>query len=122
MAQNKPDSLRTVENNKQTEASQPPIGIAGLACLICLAVIYFVANPVVSWLEVWWAAVLIYSVIPISVAFTILYRSPWHREFAKPKRIFSMILSSCLIFCISFAVLGLIVALSAMFTGFGEGH
>ena len=101
---------------------EPPFGIAGFACLICLAVIYAVANPIVNWLVVWWAGLLIYSVIPILVAFTVLYRSSWHRELPKCRRIFSMVLSACLVFCVSFIALGLIVALVAMFTGLADGH
>ncbi len=109
-------------DNEQTVTNQPPIGIAGVACIICLAVIYAVANPIGNWLTVWWSGLLIYSVMPILVAFTIFYRSSWHRELPKPKRILSLILSACLVFCASFIALGLIVALIAMFSGFADGH
>jgi hypothetical protein len=85
--------------SEPTEASQPPIGIAAFACMVCLGVVYLAARPVVSWLHIWWAGVLIYSVIPISVAFIILYRSSWHHELPSVKRILFMILSSCIVFC-----------------------
>jgi hypothetical protein len=91
--------LDCMKNNEPTEVSQPPIGIAAFACMVCLGVVYLAARPVVSWLHIWWAGVLIYSVIPISVAFIILYRSSWHHELPRVKRILSMILSSCIIFC-----------------------
>ena len=92
----KPDCMK---NNEQTEVSQPPIGIAAFACMVCLGVVYLTAAPVVSWLHIWWARVLIYSVIPISAAFNILYRSSWHHELPRAKRILSIILSSCIAFC-----------------------
>ncbi|MEI8288308.1 MAG: hypothetical protein WCH99_02455 [Verrucomicrobiota bacterium] len=114
--------MSTANDNGQTAASQPPIGIAGIASMICLAFIYAVANPVVNWLAVWWAGLLIYSVIPILVAFTVFYRSSWHREQPKSRRILSLILSACLVFCVSFIAVVLIVALVAMFTGLAEGH
>jgi hypothetical protein len=114
--------MSAINNNEQAGESQPPIGMAGFACLVCLAVIYMAANPVVSWLEVWWAGVLIYSVIPTLVAFTILYRSSWHQELPRVTRILSMILSSCIIFCVALVVLVLMVVVASMFVGFEAGH
>jgi hypothetical protein len=106
-----------MKNCKPIEVSQPPIGVAGFACLVCLAVVYLATRPVVSWLDVWWARILIYSVIPISVAFFILYRSSWHQEWPRLRRILSMILSSCIIFiCVLFIGSAIIATLLVAFS------
>ena len=110
--------MSAMTNNEQTEISQPPIGIAGAACLVCLAVIYMVANPVVSWLEVWWAGLLIYSVIPIAAAFYILYRSSWHQELPSVRRIISMTLLACFIYAVVLIIgVFVIVVASVFFSG-----
>lgn len=109
---------------KPTEASQPPIGMAGFACMVCLAVVYLAARPLMNWLDIWWAGVLLCSVIPIAVAFLILYRSSWHRELPRVTRILSTILMSCLLFCcvliVGLAILAAWFVVAHRFTAFKD--
>ena len=70
-----------------------------------------VARPAILLLNVWWAELLVLASLPFIVTFTILYRSDWHRETEKMKRIFILLLYSFVILCsVSFlAVVGLAV-------------
>jgi predicted membrane protein len=88
--------------DKQTEDCQPPFGIAGLACFGCFVVIYLATKPLVMVNEAWWGEWLFFALVllvPISVVFTILYRSSWHRGLGRLTRILSMMLYSCILFC-----------------------
>ena len=70
-----------------------------------------VARPAVLLLNVWWAELLVLASLPFIVTFAILYRSGWHRETGKMKRIFFLLLFSFVILCsVAFiAVVGLAV-------------
>jgi hypothetical protein len=111
-------------DHEQTEVRQQAIGIAGFACLICFLAVYLAARPLVLWLSVWWAGVPIYSVVPIGVAFVILYRSAWHEELPRVTRILSMILSSCIIFAADLLMIGIVavVLMSGMLSGLARLH
>jgi hypothetical protein len=102
--------MNIADNNKQTEAGQPPIGIAGLACFGCLAVVYLATRPVIGFLDRWGIQWLLYTLIPISAVFVILYRSSWHRELPTITRTLSMLLSAAIIFVTVFLVAGLLAA------------
>ena len=99
-----------MSNYDETEDSQPPFGIAGFACLIFMAVIYYATEPMLSQHFVWWGKLLIYCLASIAVAFTILYRSSWHRELQKVRRILILSLSACLVFGVTMLIVGLIMA------------
>ena len=75
--------------------------IAGLACLMCLPIVYLATRPVIWWLHVsWveWLLLALFTILPLSVTFIILYWSAWHQEWSKIRRIASVTLSSCVIF------------------------
>ena len=106
--------LDVMSENHNLETHQPPFGIAGLACLGCLAVVYLATKPFLVLHEVWARSALV-TCFPIAVVFTILYCSSWHRELGRVRRILSVLLSSCALFCcvLLFAVMvaaGLYVA------------
>jgi uncharacterized RDD family membrane protein YckC len=90
-----------MDENEQTPEVQSPLQrdilIASIASLVSLAIIYFAARPVVSLLQVWWMELLVYAIIPISVAFILLYRSCWHREITGAARTCSLLVISCII-------------------------
>jgi hypothetical protein len=95
--------------NEQTDKSTPPMVMAGLACLACLPVILLATLPIAWFPSIRWTGWVLFTLIPISAAFFTLYLSSWHQEFSKARRISSMILSSCLIYCVDLVVVALLV-------------
>jgi hypothetical protein len=91
-----------MNDNEQSPEVQSPIQrdfiTASIACFASLIFIYWVASPAVKLLEVRWIELLVYSSIPISVTFIILYRSCWHREITGAARTFCLLLLSGIIF------------------------
>ena len=104
-----------MSNNEQTEESQPPIGLAGLACFGTLAVVYLATSPLIGFQGIWGILWLLDFFIPVLAAFVILYRSSWHRELPNVTRILSMMLSSCIIYAVVFIAGALIVAIASVF-------
>ena len=102
--------------NDQTTQAQSPLQrafiVASLACFFSVLAVYWVERPVVELLEVRWARILIYGLLPTSVTFIILYRSCWHREIAGVARTCSVLLLSCVIFLGAIAALGVLLCLA----------
>ena len=95
---------------RQSPAQRTGI-IAAFACLASMACLFSVAKPAVEWLQVWWAELLVYTLPPIALTFTILYRSCIHREMKKAVRAWFLLLISLLIFggvCLAFAAIALV--------------
>lgn len=84
-------------------SSALPIGRAALASLITLLAVYTLMERFVSLLPNVWAQLALYSVLPLAVAFRILYHSHWHEEQTTPKR------------CGSVAFMSLVALSSALF-------
>jgi len=107
-----------INHNTPTEQRPPPIGLAGIACFVCLAVVYLAARPFIGFLDRWGIQWAFYISLPIATAFTILYRSSWHQELPSVTRILSMILSSCIIFVVALLLGALaVVVVSVFFSG-----
>ena len=106
-----------MSNNEQAEERQPPIGIAGLACFVCLAVVYLATRPFIGFLDRWGIQWLLYTSIPILIAFIILYRSSWHRELPTVTRTLSMLLSAVIIFVTALLFVALLMAGVCLFIG-----
>jgi hypothetical protein len=104
-----------MSNNEQSAESQPPIGLAGLACFGSLAIVYLATRPFIEWLERWEIQWLLYISIPIVIPFIILYRSSWHQELPRPTRILSMLLSACIIFALVLTIGALAVIVASVF-------
>ncbi len=83
--------------------------MAGLACLISLPVILLATLPMARFHGIRWVEGVLFTLIPLSIAFFTLYRSPWHLEFSKTRRIFSALASSCLIYCIDLLAISLLI-------------
>ena len=103
--------------NEQTNGNTPPMAMAGLAGLVCLPLIWMAASPL------WklhnarlaeWLALASFVLIPMSVTFVVLYLSSWHRESPRVRRIVSMILSTCLVYCVDVLVAGLLVVMGCL--------
>lgn len=81
----------------QSPAQRAGIIAAG-ACLACSAYLFWVVSPAVELLGAWWAELLVYTLIPITLTYTILHGSKFHREMAGAVRTSFLFLVSCLIF------------------------
>jgi hypothetical protein len=114
-----------MDDNEQTPEVQSPsqqtIVIASIACFVSLIFFYLAARRAVELLQVRWIEWLVYSIIPISVTFTILYRSCWHPEISGAARTCSLLLLSCIILVGVFIAIGFIIlGVFAFFSGIGK--
>ena len=97
--------------------------MAGLACLMCLPIVYFTTRPVIWWLHVAWIAwplLALFVIIPLSVTFIILYSSAWHQEWPKIRRIASAALSSCFIFGVDLFLIIMLIIMGGLVAGMGR--
>ena len=101
-----------MDSDVPTEKSPSPVIMAGLACLISLPVILLATLPMARFHGIHWVGSVLFTLIPLSTAFFTLYRSPWHPEFSKTRRIFSVLASSCLIYCIDLFAISLLIAVA----------
>lgn len=100
--------------SKEREAEGAlPLGKAALASLVCLIVVYSLTCRYVSLLSTPWAELLLYSLIPLAVAFRILYHSHWHNEQRKASRCGSVALLSLVALGGALLSIGIIVTLLA---------
>jgi hypothetical protein len=77
--------------------TQSPIRASAAASLVSFLLILGIDGRVVSLLGNWWAEFLVYSFVPLLLAFVILYRSSWHRELGATARTFLAALLSTII-------------------------
>lgn len=112
-----------MSNNEPMDKNVPPFFMAGLACLLCLPVMYLATRPLL-WLlhERWteWLLLTLFIAGPLTVTFIILYRSTWHQEFTRARRVLSMILSSCIIYGVDLLLLGFVITLGCVIFGLGR--
>ena len=93
---------------EQTEKNDPPIGVAGFACLDCFALTWWLASFASRHFNIAWTVWPLSIASSLAVTFSILYRSKWHRELATFTRVLSMLLSAAIIFAVVFFVGGLV--------------
>jgi len=89
-----------MNRNEQINGASAPFLIAGLACLASLPILYVATRPLLWVLHSHWVAwpvLTLFTFVPLSVSFLILYSSAWHRGSSPARRVFSAIFSSCLI-------------------------
>lgn len=109
-----------MNDNEIVDEKTPPFMIAGLACLMCLPIIYLTTRLLIWLLHVQWLAwplLAVWALVPIAVAFVVLYRSEWHREWSKVRRVFSILLSSCIILGMDLLVVVLLTAAGCLIIG-----
>jgi len=103
-----------MNENGQTPVVQSPsqrnIILASFACLVALAFFNWYAGPAVKLLDVWWAKLLVYALVPILVTFIILYQGGWHREIVGPTRAGYLLLLSCAILVGVILAIGVLLA------------
>jgi hypothetical protein len=91
------------------------IAIASTASFVSLIFSFVAARWVVSQLQGWWVQLLVYAVIPVAVAFVILYRSCWHREIKGAARTCSLLLVSCAILAGDVIAVGAVICAAVVF-------
>jgi hypothetical protein len=94
--------------------------MASLAGLLCLSAIYLATRPLLLLLHTQWAVwplLALFTLGPISVTFAVLYRSPWHQESPRVRRVISVILSSCVIFSVDLVAVGVLVLVGCLVIG-----
>ncbi|HTR42824.1 MAG TPA: hypothetical protein VMH87_14520 [Pseudomonadales bacterium] len=112
-----------MSRNEPFNENGPLFLIAGLACLVCLPIIYLATRLVIWWLHVSgveWLLLALFIILPLSVTFIILYSSAWHREWPKMKRVLSAALSSCFIFGIDLFIIILLIVMGGLVAGLGR--
>jgi len=77
-------------------------------------IFYWVAKREVSQLQVWWAELLAYAIVPIAVTFVVLYRSCWHREITGAARTGSVLLLSCTILVGELIAMGILLCVAVL--------
>jgi len=112
-----------MSDNEPLNGKAPLFLIAGIACLLCLPGVYLATRPLIWLLHTRWAVwplFTLWTFVPVSAAFMVLYLSGWHREWPKVRRIFSMILSSCIIFGVDLLLLVILVTAVCLVIGLGR--
>jgi hypothetical protein len=92
-------------------SSEQSMVIVSLGCFISLTGFYWITRPLVLRLQIWWAELLIYSIVPISVTFILLYRSCWHSELLGWARTSCVLALSCIILAIELIIIGIIICI-----------
>jgi hypothetical protein len=107
-----------METTEHIEKVEPPIGLAGGVCALCLVATFLAISIISRFMDIRWMNWFFAVSIPLSVTFVVLYRSSWHREQSKMTRILSMILSACIIYTVVLVIeaFGVVLA-SFIFAG-----
>ena len=106
--------------NDQTNDRTPPVVLAALGALLCLPVIRLATSPAGRFLNAHLANWLIFGscvLVPTAVAFVILYRSSLHREYPVLRRIVSVLLSSCAVYCVDLLIAGMLLLIACLMIG-----
>jgi hypothetical protein len=91
--------MNDIEEPRKFELPVPrSVGLAAIACLVSLTVVYLLNCPTLGTIESGWAKLLIFAPLPFLVTFAVLYHSDWHRQNSGPARLGSLLLDSGLIF------------------------
>ncbi len=111
-----------MDDDQPSLEAEPPIGMAALACLICLAAAALAMSLLLPAVNFWWVKGFAYLLAPMAMAFCILYRSEWHRELARGTRILSMLLSAGIIFCVDIGIIVAVITTACLFMGITRFH
>lgn len=106
--------------NDQTNERTPPVVLAALGGLLCLPLIRLVTAPVGWFLHSHVADWLMFGsfvLVPTAVAFVILYRSSWHREYPLLRRIASVFFSSCAVYCVDLVIAAVLLLIACLMIG-----
>jgi len=119
--------LERLNHSDQPPEAQSPLVASAMAALVSFVLVYWLDRPVVSLLRLWWAELLAFAVIPILLAFVVLYRSSWHQDMRRAVRAVLVAAMSCTIFGVVVIIAAMaMVVISFVYFGyidrFGSGH
>lgn len=109
----------------EIDADEHTAVMAVYSSLLSLPAIYAATRPLLWMAQALWLPCLLvplFTVMPVAVAFIILYFGCWHLEWPRPKRIFCAILSSCLIYGADILIIYYVVIIGSCFPRFEAGH
>jgi threonine/homoserine/homoserine lactone efflux protein len=106
--------LEWLNHSGRPPEAQSPFKASAVVCLLSFVFIFALDHQIVSSLQPWWEQLVIYAVVPVLLAFIILYRSSWHQEIRSWTRSPLLVLISCLVFGSALVAAGLIMLLAAL--------
>lgn len=92
-------------NEVQSPAQRMEI-VAALVCLGCQVCLFTFGSAAINHVPFYWAKMLVYILLPLTLTFTILYGSCIHREMRKAARVLFLLLHSLLIYAGACLALG----------------
>jgi hypothetical protein len=116
--------LTAVNSHDEIDADEHTVVMAVYSSLLSLPAIYAATRPLLWIAHALWLSCLLvslFTVMPVAVAFIILYFGCWHLEWPRPKRILLGILSSCLIYGADILIICYGVAIGALYPRFEAG-
>jgi hypothetical protein len=90
--------LERLNHSDQPPEAHSPLVASFVAALFSFALIFGMDSRFIGALPQWWAELLVYAVIPILLAFILLYRSSWHHEMRRATRALVLTVTSCTLF------------------------
>jgi hypothetical protein len=114
--------MSQIEQSEVQSPAQREGIMAVLACGLCCAYLFGIASPTVQLLPARWAEMLVYTLLPLTLTFTLLYGSRIHREMARVARAAFLFMVSVLIFTGVAIFMGTLVVLAGAFTELGRGQ
>jgi hypothetical protein len=119
--------LHRLNHDDRPPEEQSPVQASAWVELVSFLVVYWLTRDVISSFRLWWAELLAYAIVPILLAFIILYRSAWHQEWRAATRTIWAGLFSCVLFAGVLLAIGLVAVLVTLtyisnFDGFPRFH
>ena len=112
------------DDNQKDENTWAAV-MAAMGCFVCLLIVYGATRPIIWMLHTHWKDWLLaplFTLVPLCLTFTILYRGSWHLEWFGLKRFLLAVLTSCLIFVIALFVLAFMAMIGASYPRLPAGH
>jgi len=85
-------------------------------------VVYATARPAIQMIQVGWAELLAYALIPVSATLTILYRSDARHDLSGLTRLGYLFLVSCTIFVVVCLAVATAICIACIFVGLARQH
>ncbi len=108
-------------NEVQSPAQQMEI-VATLVCLGCQVCLFAFGSAALNRIPFYWAKMLVYTLVPLTLTFTILYGSCIHREMTKTIRVLFLLLNSFLIYLGAGVTLAVIAGLAFVYMPVSRFH
>jgi len=113
------------ENDQSNEIQSPAQRmeiVTTLVCLGCQVCLFAFGSTAINRVPFYWARMSVYTLVPLTITFTILYRSCVHREMTKTVRVLCLLLNSFLIFLGTGVALAVIAGLTFVYMPISRFH